>query len=297
MDDDSNALLRDEELSDKNVYSTADPTAGITAPGNSSKIPLLAVENLVKSFGPVRAVDGVSLELYEGEVLGLVGDNGAGKSTFLSLLTGYNHADSGTFKYRGKPVAHASPSTSRKGLKIEMIYQHLDLAPDLTVWQNLFLAEEKRKFKVILDKRYMIHRAADVLTELASKVKPTDLVGALSGGEQQVVAIARALLFERDIILMDEPTAAISLNKVRDVLNLILKLKGLGKSVILVSHRLEDVLEVSDRIAILNRGAISHIITNDHRMTITELAQMMFEGSVQNAVSVAGNGKLAGGGD
>ena len=169
--------------------------AGRKAPGHQGTAPLLSVEHLVKNFGPVRAVDGVSLDFYEGEVLGLVGDNGAGKSTLLSLLTGYNHADSGVFRYRGKLVTHTSPSTSRKSLKIEMIYQHLDLAPDLTAWQNLFLAEEKRRFKVLLDKRSMRHRAAQVLEELASKIRPDDLVGALSGGEQQVVAIARALLF------------------------------------------------------------------------------------------------------
>jgi simple sugar transport system ATP-binding protein len=292
MPDDPKAILRSRKLSDNETSYATDTTTDKT-----SKVPLLAVEHLVKNFGPVRAVDDVSLELYEGEVLGLVGDNGAGKSTFLSLLTGYYHADSGTFRYRGKPVAHTSPATSRRALKIEMIYQHLDLAPDLTVWQNLFLAEEKRKFKIVLDKRYMIRRATEVLAELASKIKPDDLVGALSGGEQQVVAIARALLFERDIILMDEPTAAISLNKVRDVLDLILKLRSMGKSVILVSHRLEDVLEVSDRIAILNRGTISHVLKNNHQMTITELAQLMFEGTIQHAVSVAGNGKLAEGSD
>jgi simple sugar transport system ATP-binding protein len=291
MPDDPRDVLHDKGLRDKEIAHTTTATPA-DLPGGLSRVPLLAVERLVKNFGPVTAVDDVSLELYEGEVLGLVGDNGAGKSTFLSLLTGYYHADGGTFRYRGKPVAHTSPATSRKNLKIEMIYQHLDLSPDLTVWQNLFLAEEQRRFKIFLDKRYMIRRAAEVLTELASKIKPNDLVGALSGGEQQVVAIARALLFERDIILMDEPTAAISLNKVRDVLDLIIKLKGLGKSVILVSHRLEDILEVSDRIAILNRGTISHVLTNDHRMTITDLAQLMFEGSVQRATSVASNGKL-----
>ncbi|MHB8263929.1 MAG: ATP-binding cassette domain-containing protein [Acidimicrobiales bacterium] len=279
---------------DRDAIAQESPTfAGVAAePGVPDAVPLLSAEHLAKNFGPVRAVDDVSLDLFEGEVLGLVGDNGAGKSTLLSLLTGYYRADSGVFRYRGKLVAHTSPSTSRRALKIEMIYQHLDLAPDLTVWQNLFLAEEKRKFKVVLDKRYMRYRAAQVLLELASKIKPDDLVGALSGGEQQVVAIARALLFERDIVLMDEPTAAISLNKVRDVLDLIIRLKKLGKTVVLVSHRLEDILEVSDRIAILSRGTIAQVVHNDHQISVTELARMMFEGAVHVVAATGENENL-----
>jgi simple sugar transport system ATP-binding protein len=256
-------------------------------------MPLLSVEHLVKNFGPVRAVNDVSLDLFEGEVVGLVGDNGAGKSTLLSILTGYHHADSGVFRYRGEVVAHTSPSSSRRALKIEMIYQHLDLAPDLPVWQNLFLAEERRKFKIFLDKRWMRQRAAEVLGELGSKVKPDDLVGALSGGEQQVVAISRALLFERDIVLMDEPTAAISLNKVRDVLDLIMRLRGLGKTVVLVSHRLEDILEVADRIVILRRGTIAQILHNDHQMSVSELARMMFEDVVHSGVGISDGESVA----
>lgn len=249
------------------------------------RVPVLSVEHLVKTFGPIRAVDDVSLGLYEGEVVGLVGDNGAGKSTFLSLLTGYNNADSGVFRYRGKVISHTSTATSRKELKLEMIYQHLDLAPDLPVWQNLFLGEELKVFGMVTDKRSMVRRAAEVLKELGTKVKPTDIVGELSGGEQQVVAIGRAVLFDRDIILLDEPTAAISLQKVRDVLNLILRLKSLGKTVILVSHRLDDILEVSDRIVIFTLGKIAAIIENDKAIGITDLSRLMFEGR-------AGNGKL-----
>ncbi|MEX6428802.1 MAG: ATP-binding cassette domain-containing protein [Ferrimicrobium sp.] len=268
-----------------------------TARGQVSRskgaMPLLSVEHLVKNFGPVRAVNDVSLDLFEGEVVGLVGDNGAGKSTLLSILTGYHHADSGVFRYRGEVVAHTSPSSSRRALKIEMIYQHLDLAPDLPVWQNLFLAEERRKFKIFLDKRWMRQRAAEVLGELGSKVKPDDLVGALSGGEQQVVAISRALLFERDIVLMDEPTAAISLNKVRDVLDLIMRLRGLGKTVVLVSHRLEDILEVADRIVILRRGTIAQILHNDHQMSVSELARMMFEDVVHSGVGISDGESVA----
>jgi ABC-type sugar transport system ATPase subunit len=258
---------------------TEKPPSSPAGENNRHGPPILSVQHLVKTFGPIRAVDDVSLDLYAGEVVGLVGDNGAGKSTFLSLLTGYNHADSGTFLYRGKPISHTSTATSRRELKIEMIYQHLDLAPDLTVWQNLFLGEELKRFHFFLDKRTMKSRAAKVLDELGSKIRPDDLVGALSGGEQQVVAIGRALLFDRDIILMDEPTAAISLQKVRDVLELIKRLKSLNKTVILVSHRLEDILEVSDRIVIFSRGRIAKVVDNTKALGVTELSRLMFEGT------------------
>ncbi|MGH7049378.1 MAG: ATP-binding cassette domain-containing protein, partial [Acetobacteraceae bacterium] len=179
-----------------------------------ARAPVLAVRNLVKTFGPVRAVDGISLDILPAEVLGIIGDNGAGKSTFLSLLTGYNRPDSGTLLHHGKPVRISSPAVARRLLGIEMIYQKLELAPDLTVAENLFLGEEPRRFGVFASHRAMQSRAAAVLAALNTKIRPNDIVAELSGGEQQVVAIARAVLFERSIVIMDEPTAAISVQKV-----------------------------------------------------------------------------------
>jgi simple sugar transport system ATP-binding protein len=229
-----------------------------------------------KSFGHVRAVDDVSLDIYPQEIVGLIGDNGAGKSTFLSLLTGYYHADSGEFIYRGHQVPMSSPKTSRRNLKIEMIYQDLRLAPDLPIAENLFLAEEPRVLGVFLNKRYMQQSAAKVLQRLKVGAKPSDLLNRLSGGEQQAVAIGRALLFDRDIILMDEPTAAISASKVQDVLRMIRDLKEHGKTVILVSHRLEDILEVSDRIVVFFHGKIRAVVKNDG-LQISDLVELMFE--------------------
>ncbi|MGH6989806.1 MAG: ATP-binding cassette domain-containing protein, partial [Stellaceae bacterium] len=192
---------------------------------------LLAVQDLVKTFGPVRAVDGVSITIAAGEVLGIIGDNGAGKSTFLSLLTGFHRPDSGRILYRGRQVSISSPAVARHVLGIEMIYQKLELAPDLTAAENLFLGEEMRRFGLFKARRAMRERAAAVLGALNTKIRPDDFVGELSGGEQQVVAIGRALLFERRIVIMDEPTAAISVQKVEDVLALIKKLKEAGKTV------------------------------------------------------------------
>ena len=237
--------------------------------------PLLSARSLVKTFGPVRAVDGVSLDVYPREVVGIIGDNGAGKSTFLSLLTGFHHPDSGRILYRGRQVTVGSPRVARHALKIEMIYQRLELAPDLTVWENLFLGEELHRFGVFSDRVGMRRRAAEVLKELNLKILPDDLLGELSGGEQQAVAIGRALLFERQIIIMDEPTAAISVQKVHDVLDLINRLREGGKSVLMVSHRLEDLIAVSDRIAVFYHGTIRCILPN-RDLSVSDLVHAMF---------------------
>jgi ABC-type sugar transport system ATPase subunit len=258
------------------------PEVQAHAPETASRQgPLLSVRHLVKTFGPVRAVDDVSLDIFPQEVVGLIGDNGAGKSTFLSLLTGYYRPDSGQFIYKGRPVTITSPRESRHNLKIEMIYQNLRLAPDLKVSDNLFLGEEPRTFGLFLDKKQMQRSSADVLRKLRLKITPKDVVGKLSGGEQQAVAIGRALLFDRDIILMDEPTAAISVSKVQDVLNTIRSLKEHGKSVILVSHRLEDILEVSDRIVVFFHGRIRDVLKNE-KLQISDLVHLMFDSGQQD---------------
>lgn len=247
-----------------------------TDQGTSRSTPLLSLRNVRKSFGPVHAVNGVSLDIFPGEVVGLVGDNAAGKSTFLSLLTGYHRMDSGEVLYEGRPVVIHSPRQSRRELKIEMIYQNLSLAPDLPLWQNLFLGEELTTWKFFNSRKHMIAQAKQVLQELNAKAKPTDLVGTLSGGEQQLVAVARALLFSRQLIIMDEPTAAISVSKIEEVLKLIRHLKQQGKSVLLVSHRLEDILSVADRIVVFAHGRVKQIMPN-HQVSLEELIRVMFE--------------------
>lgn len=237
--------------------------------------PIISVRDLVKTFGPVRAVDGVSLDIYRQEVVGIIGDNGAGKSTFLSLLTGFHHPDSGRVLYQGSEVQIRSPHTARSELKIEMIYQRLELAPDLTVWQNLFLGEELRRFGLGMARGTMRARAGEVLRQLNTKISPDDIVGELSGGEQQAVAIGRAILFDRRIIIMDEPTAAISVQKVEDVLALIRRLRAAGKTVLLVSHRLEDLIEVCDRIVVFRHGRVSGTLEN-RDLSVGDLVHAMF---------------------
>jgi ABC-type sugar transport system ATPase subunit len=237
--------------------------------------PVLSVRRLFKRFGAVTALDDVTLDVYQNEVLGIVGDNGAGKSTFLSMLSGYHHPDSGEFYYRGKPVHITSPARSRRELGIEMVYQDLAMAEDLTVWQNLFLGEERRRWRLLLDRAGMRAEARQTLERMQTKIKPDDLVRELSGGERQLVAVARGVLFDRDIILLDEPTAAISVAKADDVLNTIRDLHGHGKTVILISHRIEDVLAVCSRIAVFVTGRLEHVLDNDD-LTVEDLIHLMF---------------------
>ena len=235
----------------------------------------MSVHGLIKNFGPVRAVDGVSLDIYPKEIIGIIGDNGAGKSTFLSLLVGFYEADEGEIIYKGNPIKITSPKTARNELQIEMVYQNLEIAPDLTVWENLFLGEELKLLGLFSDRRKMINRSKEVLQQLNTKISPRSIVGQLSGGEKQTVAIGRAILFERDIVIMDEPTAAISVQKVENVLKLIRKLKSYGKTVLLVSHRLEDVLEVSDRIVVFYHGKIRRVMQN-YGLNVSDLVHAMF---------------------
>lgn len=237
--------------------------------------PVLSAHHLVKRFGSVTAIDDVSLDIRPGEVLGIVGDNGAGKSTFLSLLSGYNHPDAGEFRYHGRPVRISSPAQTRRELGIEMVYQDLAMSPDLNVWQNLFLGEERHRWGLFLDRRGMRVRARQVLREMNTKIEPGAPVSDLSGGERQLVAVARGLLFDRDIVMLDEPTAAISVLKADDVLQTIRSLRERGKTVILISHRLEDVLAVADRIAVFAAGKIVSVAENEG-LTVEDLLHLMF---------------------
>ena len=251
------------------MISTSPAPARPTAPD-----PLLSAHDLVKRFGAVTAIDRVSLDVYEGDVLGIVGDNGAGKSTFLSLISGYLHPDSGGFQYRGQRVSMRSPAQTRRALGIEMVYQDLAMAPDLTVWQNLYLGEELRQYG-LLRRSVMRRRAHEVLTRMNTKIEPNWFASDLSGGERQLVAVARGLLFERDIILLDEPTAAVSSAKSADVLDTIRELHDHGKTVILISHSLEDVLAVCTRIAVFETGRLKSVVDNAG-LQVADLVHLMF---------------------
>ncbi len=218
---------------------------------------LLEVRNVSKSFGAIHAVNDISWSIEPGEVVGLMGDNGAGKSTLVKLIAGNFPPTEGEVLVDGE-VCHFHKPIQARAKGIEVVYQDLALADNLTAAQNVFLGRELNKgfwpFRV-LDKQAMIDRSAKLFDELKSETRPRDLVKKMSGGQRQAVAIARTRLSNAKLVLMDEPTAAISVRQVAEVLELIRRLKHQDVAVILISHRMPDVFAVSDRIIVMRRGA------------------------------------------
>ncbi len=224
--------------------------------------PLVRMEGIVKRFGAVEALRGVDLDLHPGEVLGLVGDNAAGKSTLMKVLTGVHRPDEGHIYFEGRSVHFRDPHDSR-GLGIEMIYQDLALVPSLDVVANVFLGREKVR-PVLgglirrLDERAMEAATWDVIRRLKINMDSVrKSVSLFSGGQQQAVAIGRALSFNARVIIMDEPTANLAVREVEKVLDLVRELRSRRVSVILISHRLQDIFAVADRVMVLfgGRGA------------------------------------------
>jgi len=214
---------------------------------------VLELEGVSKHYGAIHALTDVSLKLQAGEVVGLVGDNGAGKSTLVKIIAGNFHPTHGKIRIEGKETNLHSPADARsKG--IEIVYQDLALADNLTAAANIYLGREITRGG-ILDYRAMYKRAGELFAELKSETRPRDLVRRMSGGQRQAVAIARTRLSDPRIVLMDEPTAAISVRQVAEVLNLIRRLKDQGIAVILISHRIPDVFAVCDRLIVLRRGS------------------------------------------
>jgi simple sugar transport system ATP-binding protein len=217
---------------------------------------VLRLEGISKHFGAIQALEDVSLSLAPGEVLGLMGDNGAGKSTLVKIIAGNYRPSEGRIYIAGDQKDFHRPIEARAS-GIEIVYQDLALCDNLTAATNVFLGRElTRSFGPfrIMDYASMNAAAAKLFRELKSETRPKDLVKDMSGGQRQAVAIARTRLASARIVLMDEPTAAISVRQVAEVLNLIRELKRQEIAVILISHRMPDVFAVADRIAVLRRG-------------------------------------------
>jgi simple sugar transport system ATP-binding protein len=217
---------------------------------------VLKLQGVSKNFGAIQALHDISLAIEAGEVVGLMGDNGAGKSTLVKIVAGNYPPSKGSIRIADRQVALQSPADAR-AQGIEIVYQELALCDNLTAAANVFLGRElMRSFGPfrILDYRTMYQRAGALFAELKSETRPRDLVRRMSGGQRQAVAIARTRLSEPRIVLMDEPTAAISIRQVEEVLNLIRKLRDHGIAVALVSHRMPDVFAVADRVVVLRRG-------------------------------------------
>jgi|TARA_B110000914_G_C15498942_1_gene464763 ABC-type sugar transport system ATPase subunit len=222
---------------------------------------LLEIKELSKNFGNIKVIDKVSLTVEKGSVVGLVGDNGAGKSTLMKIITGIHKPSSGSVLLEGQNITSITTSKIRL-LGIEMIYQDLALARQQDISSNIFLGREpvKKIFGInlgLVDKKKMDEDSIKIIKDLGANVPSVKYqAGLLSGGQQQTIAIARALTFSPKLVIMDEPTAALAVKEVQHVLDLILKLKSDGISVILISHRLNDIFDVSDRIIVLRQGQI-----------------------------------------
>jgi simple sugar transport system ATP-binding protein len=217
---------------------------------------ILELTNISKHFGAIHALDDVSLNLDQGEVVGLMGDNGAGKSTLVKIMAGNFRPTNGSMRMNGAELVLHRPIEAREH-GIEIVYQDLALCDNLTAAANVFLGREVRRNLgpiPILDHAAMTRRAGQLFKELKSETRPRDLVKQMSGGQRQAVAIARTRLSEPKIVLMDEPTASISVRQVAEVLSLIRHLRDQGIAVVLISHRMPDVFAVADRLMVMHRG-------------------------------------------
>jgi simple sugar transport system ATP-binding protein len=227
--------------------------------GHAQDGPALVVESMSKSFGPVAALNDVSLHVNHGEVLGLLGDNGAGKSTMVKCLAGVMTPNSGRIRVNGDEVRISSPTEARR-LGIETVFQDLSLVDTLNVAANLFLNREAVRGRGVLarmgwlDKRRMARDSQEILDRFGIRVRTSDRIARLSGGQRQAVAVSRAAGWGKNIVIMDEPSAALGVEQSRHVLDLVDKLRQQGVALLLITHNMQQVVDVCDRAVILRHG-------------------------------------------
>ncbi|MEH0846308.1 ATP-binding cassette domain-containing protein [Micromonospora sp. CPCC 205711] len=238
--------------------------------------PLLELRGIDKSFGPVQVLRDVALSVHPGEVTALVGDNGAGKSTLVKCISGIHPTDAGEFLFEGRPVNINSPRDAA-GLGIEVVYQDLALCDNLDIVQNMFLGREKRS-GIVLDEPTMEQMATETLAGLGVRtVTLRQHVSSLSGGQRQTVAIAKAVLWNSRLVILDEPTAALGLAQTAQVLELVRRLADNGLAVVLISHNMNDVFAISDRIAALYLGQlVAQVRTTD--ITHSQVVELITAG-------------------
>jgi D-xylose transport system ATP-binding protein len=219
--------------------------------------PTLELRGVNKSFGAIQVLHDVHMKVYPGQVTALVGDNGAGKSTLIKSIAGIHAIDSGEFLFEGRAVTVSGPRDAA-ALGIEVVYQDLALADNLDVVQNMFLGRE-RKNGFVLDESSMEQAARDTLAKLSVRTLKSvrQQVSSLSGGQRQTVAIAKAVLWESKLVILDEPTAALGVAQTRQVLDLVRRLADTGHAVVFISHNMVDVFEVADRVAALYLGRMA----------------------------------------
>ena len=253
--------------------------------------PILQISKLNKSFGPVHVLKDVDLNIYPGEVTALVGDNGAGKSTIVKCIAGINTIDSGEIRFEGQPVTINDPRVAT-ALGIEFVYQDLALADNLDITQNMFLGRELSRYRAFLADGEMERQARATLASLSVRTVSSvrQLVANLSGGQRQTVAIAKAVLWNSKVVFLDEPTAALGVAQTRQVLDLVRRLADQGRGVVLISHNMNDVMEVADRVVALYLGRVAaEVHTKDTSTTqIVELITSGRSGELGLAQTLAG---------
>jgi simple sugar transport system ATP-binding protein len=227
----------------------------------------LELKNVSKYFGEVRALEGINFQLGQNEVVGLLGDNGAGKSTLIKIITGYYRPTSGEIYFNGQKVDHLTVRKARQ-LGVETVYQERALAELQTLWRNIFLGRELKNKWGLLDVDQMKQETFRLMNQsmgfTSSAVNPSSRVGSFSGGEKQGVAIVRALYFDAEIIILDEPTMGLSLKETAKLTNFVTDIKKAGKSAIFIDHNILHVYNVADRVVVLDRGRIAgHALTKD----------------------------------
>jgi simple sugar transport system ATP-binding protein len=245
--------------------------------GNSDV--LLRLEGIHKWFGKVHALKGVGFEVKKGEVVGLVGDNGAGKSTLIKVISGYHRANEGRIFWEGSEVKLSSPKDSR-ALGVETLYQEQALAPHLSIARNVFMGREPSLALGFMDKSTMNTESMEALASIGLHLRSPDvMVSTLSGGERQGVAIARAIHFEAKMVILDEPTIALSVKEVQEVLAFVQELKGKGIAVIIIAHNLYHVYSVADRIVVIAHGQeLFNMQTKD--TTVDYISKLIVRGTL-----------------
>jgi simple sugar transport system ATP-binding protein len=255
----------------------------------SAASPLVEMKGIVKQFGSVEALRGVDFRVDRQEIVGLLGDNGAGKSTLIKILTGVYTPTRGEIFFEGAPVTIDSPHAARE-IGIETVYQDLALVPLMSIARNFWLGQEiTRSFGPIrlLDHRAMAERAREALLDIGIRIRSADEpVGLMSGGERQSIAIGRAVYFGKKLLILDEPTSALSVKQTREVLNYTRRAKERGLSVIFITHNIAHVHEVADRFTII-RGGRKVGDFYKHEVSEMEVAQMVMTGAVPERLQIA----------
>ena len=245
----------------------------------NSQVPVIELKNVTKTFGEVRSLSGVNLQIYPGEIVGLLGDNGAGKSTLVKTIMGFHEPDAGgEIWFKGKQITGWSVAKARS-LGIETIYQERALCEQQPIWQNMFMGREIKNKYGALDVKKMKEEASRLMSEhmgfTSNAVHPDNPVITMSGGEKQGVAITRALHFDAELVILDEPTVGLSLSETKKTLDFVQNIKKSGRSAIFIDHNIFHIYPAVDRMIVLDRGKVAGMY-NKSEISMDELIESMY---------------------